>query len=26
MHCPNCDGIDVIKHGTTAVGKQRYRC
>jgi transposase-like protein len=26
VHCPNCDGIDVIKHGTTAVGKQRYRC
>lgn len=26
VHCPNCDGIDVIKHGTTAAGKQRYRC
>jgi transposase-like protein len=26
VHCPNCDGIEVIKHGTTAEGKQRYRC
>ncbi len=26
VHCSNCDGIDVIKHGTTTVGKQRYRC
>ena len=26
IHCPDCDGIDVIKHGTTAAGKQRYRC
>jgi insertion element IS1 protein InsB len=26
IHCPSCDGIDVIKHGTTAAGKQRYRC
>ena len=26
VHCPNCDGIDVFKHGTTADGKQRYRC
>ncbi|XHX77628.1 MAG: IS1-like element transposase [Stenomitos frigidus ULC029] len=26
IHCPACDGIDVIKHGTTAAGKQRYRC
>ena len=26
IHCPNCDGIEVIKHGTTAAGKQRYRC
>jgi insertion element IS1 protein InsB len=26
IHCPDCDGIAVIKHGTTAVGKQRYRC
>ena len=26
VHCPNCDGIEVIKHGTTAAGKQRYHC
>ena len=26
VHCPNCDGINVIKHGTSAAGKQRYRC
>lgn len=26
VHCPNCDGIEVIQHGTTAAGKQRYRC
>jgi transposase-like protein len=26
IHCPDCDGIEVIKHGTTGAGKQRYRC
>jgi insertion element IS1 protein InsB len=26
LHCPSCDGIDVIKHGQSAAGKQRYRC
>ena len=26
VHCPNCNGIEVIKHGTTAEGKQRYYC
>jgi transposase-like protein len=26
LHCPNCDHNDVIKHGRTAAGKQRYRC
>jgi insertion element IS1 protein InsB len=26
VHCPNCNGNSVIKHGTTAAGKQRYRC
>ncbi len=26
IHCPDCAGIEVIKHGTTAAGKQRYRC
>jgi transposase-like protein len=26
IHCPACDGIKVIKHGTTPDGKQRYFC
>jgi transposase-like protein len=26
LPCPTCNGTDVIKHGTTAAGKQRYRC
>jgi len=26
IHCPDCDGIEVIKHGTTPDGKQRYFC
>ena len=26
IHCPNCDGTEVIEHGTIAAGKQRYRC
>lgn len=26
IHCPECDSIEVIKHGTTPDGKQRYRC
>jgi len=26
IHCPDCDEIDVIKHGKTAADKQRYRC
>ena len=26
VHCPACDGIQVIKHGKTPEGKQRYRC
>lgn len=26
IHCPECDGIEVIKHGTTSDGKQRYLC
>jgi insertion element IS1 protein InsB len=24
-HCPGCQNLDVIKHGMTAQGKQRYR-
>jgi hypothetical protein len=23
VHCPNCDSIDVVRHGKTAAGKQR---
>jgi len=26
IHCPQCDGVEVIKHGTTPDGKQRYLC
>jgi insertion element IS1 protein InsB len=26
VRCPRCDEIEVIKHGKTAQGKQRYRC
>jgi insertion element IS1 protein InsB len=26
MRCPACQSPDVIKHGLTAQGKQRYRC
>jgi insertion element IS1 protein InsB len=26
VHCPDCDGTQVIKHGKTLEGKQRYRC
>src|SRR3989442_1364795 len=26
LHCPYCDGIDIVRHGTTPEGKQRYRC
>lgn len=26
LHCPTCNGTDVIKQGTSAAGKQRYRC
>ena len=26
IHCPDCDEIDVIKHGVTSGGKQRYCC
>jgi transposase-like protein len=24
--CPSCDGEDVVKHGQSDEGKQRYRC
>ena len=26
LHCPYCEGTDVVRHGTTPEGKQRYRC
>ena len=26
LHCPHCHGTDVVRHGTTRQGKQRYRC
>lgn len=26
IHCPDCHSIDVVKHGRSAVGKQRYCC
>ena len=26
LHCPHCQGTDIVRHGTTSEGKQRYRC
>jgi transposase-like protein len=26
LHGPNCQGTNIIRHGTTRQGKQRYRC
>ena len=26
IHCPTCEGTDVVKHGKTSDGKQRFRC
>ena len=26
LHCPNCQGTDIIRHGKTRQGKQRYLC
>lgn len=26
LHCPFCNGIDIVRHGRTPQGKQRYRC
>src|SRR5262245_34332661 len=26
LHCPYCDGVDIVRHGTSPQGKQRYRC
>jgi transposase-like protein len=26
LHCPHCQGTDIVRHGHTRQGKQRYRC
>ena len=26
LHCPNCQGTNIIRHGKTRQGKQRYLC
>ena len=26
LHCPYCHGTDIVRHGTSPEGKQRYRC
>jgi transposase-like protein len=26
LHCPYCQGTDIVRHGTTPEGKPRYRC
>jgi transposase-like protein len=26
LHCPHCQGADIVCHGKTRQGKQRYRC
>jgi len=26
LHCPSCQGSDIVKHGLSPEGKQRYRC
>ena len=26
LHCPYCQGTDIVRHGKTRHGKQRYRC
>jgi len=26
LYCPNCHGTDIVRHGQTRQGKQRYRC
>jgi transposase-like protein len=25
-HCPYCQGTDIVRHGESPEGKQRYRC
>ena len=26
LHCPYCQGTDIVRHGKTSEGKKRYRC
>ena len=26
LHCPHCQGTDIVRHGQSLEGKQRYRC
>jgi InsA N-terminal domain/InsA C-terminal domain len=26
LHCPNCQGTDIVRHGKTRQGPRRYRC
>jgi transposase-like protein len=26
LHCPYCQGSDIVRHGLSPEGKQRYRC
>jgi len=26
LHCPHCQGTDIVRHGQTRQGKQRYCC
>jgi transposase-like protein len=26
LHCSHCQGTDIVRHGMTRQGKQRYRC
>lgn len=26
VQCPYCQGTDIVRHGTTPEGQQRYRC
>ena len=26
LYCPHCRGTDIVRHGNTRQGKQRYRC
>jgi transposase-like protein len=26
LHCPHCPSTDIVRHGQTRQGKQRYRC